>query len=128
MKNYLWLVLTIGLFSSVAILLAVPPQLSCGYGKPAVVVTTTPQLITIVEGTNAASATSVSIDNAGASTVFFAVNVTLGVFSNMVVEGTALPVRPNMSYTIEGTEISTVAIQTTNGVSSAFVGAHAVRR
>jgi len=99
-------------------------ELSTGYGQ-LVDVTTAPQILAIMDaGTTNAYATSISVYNAGTSTVFAAVNSTASVFSTMMTAKTAIPIAEHMSYTFGGKRLESLCVATTNGTATAYVGAH----
>jgi hypothetical protein len=100
-------------------------QLSAGFGKR-VAVTTVAAHVEITEtGVDSVYATSVSIYNAGTSTLFCAVNCDPIIFTKMLADSTAVQIPNALSYTFKGEKIYSVCVATTNGTATAYIGAHA---
>lgn len=113
-----------GIVLTAALVMATAYQLGSGYGKQVAVSTTTTVLTISEAGVTEPYATSVSVYNAGTSTVFCAINSTASTFAIMMAASNAVPIPQAMIYTFGSSHITSLCLATTNGNATAYVGAH----
>jgi hypothetical protein len=100
-------------------------QLSAGFGSRVAATTATTHVTITETGVDTVYANSVSIYNAGTSTLFCAVNCDPIIFTKMLADSTAVQIPNALSYTFKGEKIYSVCVATTNGTATAYIGAHA---
>jgi hypothetical protein len=100
-------------------------QLSTGFGKKITATTAATSVVISEVGVDNVYANSVSIYNAGTSTLFCAVNCDPIIFTKMLADSTAVQIPNALSYTFKGEKIYSVCVATTNGTATAYIGAHA---
>lgn len=100
-------------------------QLSTGFGKKITATTAATSVVISEVGVDNVYATSISVYNAGTSTLFCAVNCDPIIFTKMLADSTAVQIPNALSYTFKGEKIYSVCVATTNGTATAYIGAHA---